>query len=224
MASRVAAAVERALDARQREATEEVERILQAAVVVMERVAPARPRVSDIVEEAGTSNAAFYRYFSGKDDLILAVMERGVGLAASYIQHEMAKEPTPLAAVARWIEGALAQVSDPRLTSMSRAVMTHFTAHKENEISEPLHRLLLNQIVAAGCRNPELATDAVFAAVWGTLRKHVEAATQPTPAEVRYLTGFCLKAVDPDVPASKADAGRKPKSARRYNGKARART
>jgi AcrR family transcriptional regulator len=224
MASRVTAAVERALDARQREATEEVERILQAALVVMERVAPAPPRVSDIVEEAGTSNAAFYRYFSGKDDLILAVMERGVGLAASYIEHEMTKEPTALAAIACWVEGALAQVSDPRLINMSRAVITHFTSHKENEIAEPLRRPLLNQIVAAGCRHPQMATDAVFAAVLGTLRKHVEAATQPTPAEVRYLTSFCLKAVDPDVPGSAAVGARKPKWTRRHNGKPKAAT
>ena len=52
--SRVTAAVGRALDDRQREATEEVERILAAAVRVMERVAPEPPRVSDIVTEAGS--------------------------------------------------------------------------------------------------------------------------------------------------------------------------
>ena len=89
------AAVERALDDRQREATEEVERILAAAVRVMERVAPEPPRVSDIVAEAGSSNKAFYRYFAGKDDVILAVMERGVGIVVSYLQHQMAKERTP---------------------------------------------------------------------------------------------------------------------------------
>ncbi|MGV0793525.1 TetR/AcrR family transcriptional regulator [Mycolicibacterium sp. XJ1819] len=202
MNSRVAAAVDRALDLRQREATEEVERILEAALVVMERVAPAAPRVSDIVEQAGTSNAAFYRYFSGKDDLILAVMERGIGLVASYLEHQMAKESTPLTAVARWIEGTLAQVSDPHLTSMSRAVMTHFTAHKDNEIAAPLRDLLVEQIIAAGCAEPEHAADAVYATVLGTLRRHVEAATQPTQREADYLVSFCLKAIDPDVPAS----------------------
>ncbi|MBS2079816.1 helix-turn-helix domain-containing protein, partial [Mycobacterium tuberculosis] len=72
------------MDDRQREATEEVERILAAAVRVMERVAPEPPRVSDIVAEAGSSNKAFYRYFAGKDDLILAVMERGVAIVVSY--------------------------------------------------------------------------------------------------------------------------------------------
>ena len=121
MNNRVTAAVERALDDRQREATEEVERILAAAVRVMERVAPEPPRVSDIVAEAGSSNKAFYRYFAGKDDLILAVMERGVAIVVSYLQHQMAKESRPEDKVARWIEGTLAQVADPYLISKSRA-------------------------------------------------------------------------------------------------------
>ena len=51
----------------------------------MERAAPEPPRVSDIVAEAGSSNKAFYRYFAGKDDLILAVMERGVAIVVSYL-------------------------------------------------------------------------------------------------------------------------------------------
>jgi AcrR family transcriptional regulator len=215
MSSRVAAAVERALDLRQREATEEVERILDAALVVMERVAPAPPRVSDIVVQAGTSNAAFYRYFSGKDDLILAVVERGVGLVASYLEHEMAKEPTPLAAVARWIEGALAQVGDPDLTSMTRAAMSQLTAHKDAEISEPLHQLLLRQVIAAGCADPQRAADAVYAVVTATLRRHVAEASQPAPGEVDYLVSFCLKAIDPEVPASKTASRRRAKSVRR---------
>src|SRR5258708_25696720 len=113
MTNRVAAAVERALDDRQREATEEVERILAAAVRVMERVAPEPPRVSDIVAEAGSSNKAFYRYFAGKDDLILAVMERRVAILASYLQHQLAKESRPEGRVAPWIDGTPAQVPDP---------------------------------------------------------------------------------------------------------------
>ena len=202
MNSRVAAAVERALDPRQREATQEVERILEAALVVIERVAPDPPRVTDIVAEAGTSNAAFYRYFPSKDDLVLAVIERGVGMVVSYLEHEMAKEPTPLAAVARWIEGALAQVSDAHLTRMSRASLSQLTVLKDIEITVPLRQLLLQQIVAVGCTDPEHAADAVFATVMGTLRRHVATVTQPSPGEVEYLVSFCLKAIDPQVPAS----------------------
>ena len=83
----------------------------------MERVAPEPPRVSDIVAEAGSSNKAFYRYFAGKDDVILAVMERGVAIVVSYLQHQMAKETTPSGKLRRWIEGALAQAASASATA-----------------------------------------------------------------------------------------------------------
>src|SRR6201995_4278174 len=151
--SRVTAAVERALDDRQREATEEVERILAAAVRVMERVAPEPPRVSDIVAEAGSSNKAFYRYFAGKDDLILAVMERGVGIVVSYLQHQMAKEGRPADKIARWIEGTLAQVSDPHLVRKSRAAAGQMSTGTnwrtvDQEMMWPLRDLLTDPVAA----------------------------------------------------------------------------
>jgi len=117
-----ARAVDRALDEQHREASEEVERILAAAVRVMERVSPAAPRVSDIISEAQSSKKAFYRYFAGKDDLLLAVLERGIGIIVSYLEHQMAKEQQPAAKITRWISGTLAQVADPHLLSLSRAV------------------------------------------------------------------------------------------------------
>ncbi|GAB2982854.1 TetR/AcrR family transcriptional regulator [Amycolatopsis acidiphila] len=200
MTSRVAAAVERALDGRQREATEEVERILTAAVTVMERVAPAAPRVSDIVAEAGTSNKAFYRYFSGKDDLILAVMERGVAIVASYLEHQMAKEGDPARKVARWVEGVLAQVGKPKLTRASRAVTTQLAATAESrvadvQITQPLRELLLSAIEPLGGADPERDTDAVFATVVATLRRHLALDSQPEPGDVEHLVSFCVKGI-----------------------------
>ena len=155
MNNRVTAAVERALDDRQRGATEEVERILAAAVRVMERVAPEAPRVSDIVAEAGSSNKAFYRYFAGKDEVILAVMERGVGIVVSYLQHQMAKESQPAEKIARWIEGTLAQVAEPELISKSRAAAGQMSARAnwraaDQEMMRPLRDLLVDPVAALG--------------------------------------------------------------------------
>jgi AcrR family transcriptional regulator len=102
-------AAQRALAPREQAALEDVERILDAAVRVIERVAPASPRVSDIVAEAGTSNQTFYRYFASKDELVLAVLERGTLRLAAYLEHQMAKAPDPAGAVGQWIEGVMAQ-------------------------------------------------------------------------------------------------------------------
>jgi AcrR family transcriptional regulator len=203
MNSRVAAAVGRALDDRQREATEEVERILAAAVTVMERMSPAAPRVSDIVTEAGTSNKAFYRYFTGKEDLILAVMERGVGLVASYLDHQMSKEDDPARKVGRWIEGALAQVTDRNLAKASRAVTAQLAATAERrvedeQITRPLHDLLVAPITALGSVDPQRDTDAVFETVFGTIRRYLALDSQPDPDDIAHLVTFCLNAVRVD--------------------------
>lgn len=198
MTSRVTAAVERALDDRQREATEEVERILAAAVRVMERVAPEPPRVSDIVAEAGSSNKAFYRYFAGKDDLILAVMERGVAIVVSYLQHQMAKEARPRDRIARWIEGTLAQVADPHLISMSRAAAGQMSAATnwraaDQEMMRPLRELLIEPITELGSDDVERDVEAVFGCTAATMRRYVGSADQPSPSDIEHLVQFCLR-------------------------------
>jgi AcrR family transcriptional regulator len=197
MTNRVAAAVERALDDRQREATEEVERILAAAVRVMERVAPEPPRVSDIVTEAGSSNKAFYRYFAGKDELILAVMERGVGIVVSYLQHQMAKEQQPRDKIARWIEGTLAQVAEPHLISKSRAAASQMSAAAnwravDREMMRPLRDLLAEPVAALGSNDIERDVEAVFCCTAATMRRYVGSAVRPGPDDIAHVVRFCL--------------------------------
>lgn len=194
--SRIAAAVERALDDRQREATEEVERILAAAVRVMERVAPDPPRVSDIVAEAGSSNKAFYRYFAGKDDLILAVMERGVAMVVSYLEHQMAKEATPKAKIARWIEGALAQVADPHLLSMSRAAAGQMSMDANvDEIMRPMRDLLTEPVAAVGSMDVRRDADAVFNCTATAMRRYLDSAVRPGRDDIDHLVQFCVRAL-----------------------------
>ncbi|MGH3577544.1 MAG: TetR/AcrR family transcriptional regulator [Mycobacterium sp.] len=198
MSTRVTAAVERALDDRQREATEEVERILAAAVRVMERVAPEPPRVSDIVAEAGSSNKAFYRYFAGKDKVILAVMERGVAIVVSYLQHQMAKEPAPAGKVQRWIEGGLAQVADPHLISMSRAAAGQISGTAnwraaDNEIMRPLRDLLTEPVAALGSTDIRRDADAVFYCTAAAMRRYLDSADRPGPDDIEHLVRFCLR-------------------------------
>ena len=191
------AAVERALDDRQREATEEVERILAAAVRVMERVAPEAPRVSDIVAEAGSSNKAFYRYFAGKDELILAVMERGVAIVVSYLQHQMDKETSPQDKIARWIEGTLAQVAEPDLISKSRAAAGQMSANTnwrtvDQEMMWPLRDLLTDPVAALGSSDVERDVEAVFCCTAATLRRYMDSAERPAPDDIAHVVQFCL--------------------------------
>ncbi len=196
MSTRVAAAVERALDERHRQASDEVEQILAAAITVMERVTPQAPRVSDIVDEAGSSKKAFYKYFAGKDELLLAVMERGVAIITSYLEHQMAKETHPRDKVIRWIEGTLAQVADPALVKMSKAVMTQMSASArtgaDDDIMAPMRDLLIEPVSALGGPDPLRDADAVFQITAATLRSYVGSSAQPSTDDIDHMVRFCL--------------------------------
>lgn len=188
----------RALDDRQREATEDVERILAAALRVLQRVSPDAPRVSDIVAEAGVSNKAFYRYFAGKDDLMLAVMERGAAMVVSYLEHQMAKEATPKGKITRWISGALAQVADPELIGMSRALVVQMSDSDKRRLGEEemlaaMRGLLVEPIRQLGSSDPRRDADAVFVCTVGTMRRYVNSTDQPGRKDINHLVGFCMR-------------------------------
>lgn len=189
-------AVARALDDRQREAGEEVERILSATVRVMERVAPEAPRVSDIVAEAGSSKKAFYRYFAGKDDLLLAVLERGVGIVTSYLEHQMAKADRAEDKIERWICGALAQVADPHLVSMSRAVAVQLaltSPGSDDAITAPMRDLLITPIASLDVQSPMKNADNVFQLTLATMRRYVSSGSQPGADDIDNVVRFCLR-------------------------------
>ena len=91
----------------------EVRRLLDAALEVMRQGGTAsRPRVADIVAAAGLSNDAFYRHFPSKDALVAALLEDGAERLASYVAHQMDKEPTPAGKVRRWVDGVLSQTRE----------------------------------------------------------------------------------------------------------------
>ena len=51
------------------------EQILAAALAVFSRLGLAQARMDDIVAEAGLSKGAIYWYFTGKDEIIAAILE-----------------------------------------------------------------------------------------------------------------------------------------------------
>lgn len=178
--------------------SDEVERILSATVAVMQRVAPATPRVSDIVAEANSSNKAFYRYFAGKDELFLAVMQRGVAMTVTYLERLMAKETDPAEKIARWIEGVLEQVADPEQLSTSRATTAQMSASANrsvanSDIMSPMRDLLTEPTAALGLS--ALDADAVFLCTTGTMRRFFGAGRRPSPEDIAHVVRFCLRGI-----------------------------
>jgi AcrR family transcriptional regulator len=203
--SRTPTAAEPALADRSRAASEEVEQLLAAAVRVMARSAPESPKVSDIVIEAGSCNKAFYRYFGGKDDLLLAVMQRGIAIVAAFLEEQMSRELDPAVKVTRWVEGLLAQVTDPHLFSLCAATLAQMSAsaHRmasDDEVMQPLRILLTAPIAQLGRADADRDADAVFHCTMGTLRRYVGSELRPPPADVEHLVRFCLSGIGVPAP------------------------
>jgi AcrR family transcriptional regulator len=178
----------------------EVRRLLDAGREVMRRCGTSsRPRVADIVAEAGLSNDAFYRHFTSKDSLVGAILEDGTERLRSYLHHQMAKEPTPEGQVRRWVTGVLSQGADPDIAAATLAVLWNAgglvpgSALSDPSGSAPLAVLLRRPFGELGSARPELDASLAGHAVVGRLSDHLWAGTRPGRAETEHLVGFCLR-------------------------------
>jgi len=183
--------------------TNEVRRLLDAALAIMgTHGTTARARVADIVAAAGVSNDTFYRHFSSKDALVVALLEDGTERLASYIAHQMSKESTPERKVRRWAEGVLSQTRE-EAASTTLAVLwngssigTGVTAGRHNA-SVPLAALLHEPFAALGSADPEMDASLVAHATLGKVADYLWVRTRPSRAETEHITRFCLGVATP---------------------------
>ena len=183
--------------------TDEVRRLLDAALAIMgTHGTTARARVADIVAAAGVSNDTFYRHFSSKDALVVALLEDGTERLASYIAHQMSKESTPERRVRRWVEGVLSQTGE-EAASTTLAVLwngssigTGVTAGR-HDASVPLAALLHEPFAALGSADPELDASLVAHATLGKMADYLWARTRPSRAETEHITRFCIGVATP---------------------------
>ncbi len=200
VASRIAA---RTLAKRGPDYTDEVRRILTAAFAVMsERGTESKVRVADIVSAAGVSNDTFYRHFSSKDALIVALLEDGTERLVSYITHQMQKVTAPEGKVRCWVEGMLSQTSGraaaTTLAVLWNGISTGAGISAENyNASIPLGALLHAPFLALGSSAPELDTSLAAHATLGKVSDHLWARTQPSPEEIEHIVRFCIETPRP---------------------------
>ncbi|MDZ7675435.1 MAG: TetR/AcrR family transcriptional regulator [Acidimicrobiales bacterium] len=178
----------------------EVRRLLDAGREAMRRCGTdTRPRVADIVAEAGLSNDAFYRHFASKDALVQAILEDGTIRLRSYLAHQMDKVAGPEAKVRHWVEGILAQAVDPETAATTTAVMWNSGGIAQS-LSSPgtatvLAPLLEDPFAALDSPDPTGDATLVAHAVVGALSDHLRSGDRPTSGTVDRVTAFCLAAL-----------------------------
>lgn len=86
------------------EPADELRRLFDAALVVMERNGYTDAAVADILAEADLSTRSFYRHFESKDQLLCALYRREAERAAERLTARVSAAATPLAALDSWID------------------------------------------------------------------------------------------------------------------------
>jgi AcrR family transcriptional regulator len=112
-------AVERAVEAAKTRARDDVDQLIRAGLAVLRRDGAADMTIADVLAEAGLSTRAFYRHFTSKSDLLLAIYEHEVDLYRPRLAERLAAAPTPRDALVAWIDELLAAGFEP-----SRGVRT----------------------------------------------------------------------------------------------------
>ena len=70
------------------------QRLIDAAVACIDRLGPAKTTLEDVASEANVSRATIYRYFGGRDELVLGVLLRELDRNADPFEQDMAAVTT----------------------------------------------------------------------------------------------------------------------------------
>jgi AcrR family transcriptional regulator len=188
-----------ALAERREQYAAEVRRLIDAAFAVMRATGDIDPQVRDIVRTAGLSNQAFYRHFSSKDALLLAVLADGQRQLVDYLERRVATAPDPETQVTRWIEGVLAQARNPAAAEATRPFAMNGARLADRYPQDlaatraELVSTLAPSVRALGGNDD----DAHFVCDLALARMNDAIAhrRRPSAPEVRRLVAFCLAGV-----------------------------
>lgn len=196
-------AARRPLSKREAAYAAEVDKLLEAGLEVMRQTGTSSsPRVADIVEAAGLSNQAFYRHFSGKEDLIAAIVESGMYRLVSYLSHLMERESSADRKLRAWVTGVMSQASNPEVADATRAVVWNgrqlpgTPALAMEGMREPVAALLVEPLRSVDRTDPERDAEVIAEAVFGRMTAFLWAGRAPTDTDVDHLVSFCVAGVD----------------------------
>jgi AcrR family transcriptional regulator len=115
-----------------------------------------------ILGTAGIGTRAFYRHFSSKDDLLLAMFRRDSQRVTEELATRVAAAPDPSSALEAWIDHTLAICYDPRRFRRVRVMMSAEVRRtpgylREQTAVSDAHRALLVDILLRGRQDGTLA-------------------------------------------------------------------
>lgn len=199
---------DRTVEAARERAEREVDQLLRAAIRVIGRRGASSLTVADVLEEAGLSTRAFYRHFTSRDELVLAVYESEQQRSVARLVDAVGAAADPRAAVAAWVDEQLALGFDGRRAARTRALAAEgarlrveFPEHVATTLAALLAPLI--GAIEAGVADrtfvavePALAARSIHAVVWELVQQRLEGAATLSLDDAReHAVDFCLRAL-----------------------------
>jgi len=203
-ASALDRAVDRALERQRAAYAREAERLVQATLRLIQQRGVLEPGVAAIVRTAGLSNQAFYRHFRSKHELLVAVLDEGIRLLATYLEQRMARVASPGEQVREWIRGICEQALHPRGAAATRpfavgraeiaARFPEEVARSERQLTEPLRRALAAARAAGELPgvDPQRDTEALHHLAMGWMEARLEAPGFARREDAERIVAFAL--------------------------------
>lgn len=203
--SRALRGVDRTMERRRLAYENEVKRFIEAGFALVQQTGKLEPTVGAIVAKAGLSNQAFYKHFHSKDELLLAMLEEGILLLRSYIEHRVEAESNPTDRVRNWLWGILEQALSEQAAAatrpfvISRARLAERFPAEVEEAEERLAAILRGEIqrgVASGelhASHPERDARLLYNLAMGWVERQLTTPSADARAEAEHLVAFALR-------------------------------
>lgn len=200
-------AVERAVEAATTRARDDVGQLVEAGLTVLRRDGAAEMTIAEVLNEAGLSTRAFYRHFTSKSDLLLAIYEREVELFAPMMQRRIDAATSSLDKLGAWIDETLATGFEPQREERTRAMLqwaaplgqefpAEFAAIRAS-LTDPLAAILKAGAADRTFATTEPERDArlVRAVTWELVDERFSGAPIDIEAARAEVLRFCLAAL-----------------------------
>jgi AcrR family transcriptional regulator len=173
-------------------------RLLDAAVVVLERSRWQGLKVDLVLSEAGLSTRSFYRHFDGKNELLVVLLAEEVTDVVAGAEWRAAHETEPRRQVEAWVEA---------ITELSRNPLTAERAHFFVSMGGLLERDLPSEVAQVRM--------IMIASLAEIIEQGIEDGRFDSPDPVRdasaihcLMVGAMLASEDTGVPSTPVEAAR----------------
>lgn len=202
--TRAMRAADQALAAKRAVYEDEISNLILAGFALARETGELEPKVGAIVSKAGLSNKTFYRHFPSKDLFLLAMLEEGIGLLKSYLEHRIETSDESLVRIQNFIEGVLAQALDPdsaaktRPFAISRARLAERFPNEVRETEYQLIALLAREIENAQKSeeiqnsSPERDARLIYNLAMSWVERELVTPTPSSKEDANHLVAFAL--------------------------------